>query len=147
MKTKINLFILALALIPLFGFVSGDDPKTENGIKFFTGTFAEAKTLAQKEGKLIFLDAYAQWCGPCKMMTRDVFPNKKVGEFYNANFINMKMDMEKGEGKELSKQFAIRAYPTLLFIDASGKIVAAELGYRSTSELIEMGKKQVAPKN
>ena len=47
---------------------------------------------------MIFLDAYASWCGPCKMLQKNVFTKKAVGDFYNSKFINVKMDMEKGEG-------------------------------------------------
>jgi uncharacterized protein YyaL (SSP411 family) len=58
---------------------------------------------AKKENKLIFVDAYASWCGPCKLMVKNIFPLKTVGDYYNSHFINAKIDMEKGEGIELAK--------------------------------------------
>ncbi len=99
-----------------------------SGIEFFHGTFAEAKALAAKENKLIFMDAYAEWCGPCKRMAATVFTDDKVGQFFNDNFINLKVDMEKGEGTTLSNTFDVSAYPTLLFIDEKGKLVQKEVG-------------------
>ncbi|HCE85197.1 MAG TPA: hypothetical protein DEO99_03495, partial [Bacteroidetes bacterium] len=71
---------------------------TSQGISFFEGSFDAAKELAAKEGKLIFMDSYAKWCGPCKRMARDVFTVEEVGDFFNANFVNLKMDMETEEG-------------------------------------------------
>jgi thioredoxin 1 len=116
--------------------------ETEVGIKFFHGTWAEALAVAQEENKLIFLDAMASWCGPCKMMARTTFKEKEVGEFFNANFINVKMDMEKdAEGPRLSNDLYLTAYPTLYFLNYSEKPVYKTMGYLLTEQLIEEGQK------
>ncbi len=70
------------------------------GIRFAEGSWKELLETAKKEGKLIFVDCYTEWCQPCKQMEQQVFPSKKVGKFYNEHFINVKMDMEKGEGPD-----------------------------------------------
>lgn len=115
---------------------------SENGIKFFEGTWQEALTLAQEENKLIFLDAYAAWCGPCKMMAKTTFQEKAVGDFFNANFINVKMDMEKSvEGPRLSNELYLTAYPTMYFLNYSEKPVYKTLGYLKAKKLISEGKK------
>lgn len=106
------------------------------GIQFTKGTWKEIKAKAEKENKLIFMDAYAEWCGPCKKMAKDVFTQKEVGDYFNAKFINVKMDMEKGEGIGLSSEFGIQAYPTLLFINAAGDVVHRAVGYHTTDLLI-----------
>ena len=64
------------------------------GIDFHHGTWKEALAEAQKQDKLVFIDAYAKWCGPCKKMAKNVFTLSEVGDFYNENFINVKLDME-----------------------------------------------------
>lgn len=79
------------------------------GVDFKQITLKEALEQAKAQGKMVFMDCYTTWCGPCKMMTEEVFPQKEAGDFFNAHFVNVKFDMEKGEGKELSKQFKIRA--------------------------------------
>ncbi len=114
------------------------------GISFFTGSFEEAKKEAASKKKLIFMDAYTVWCGPCKALSNTTFKDKAVGEYFNKNFINVKMDMEKGEGPGLAQKYGVRAYPTLLFIDKDGKQVHVSLGYIPAASLIEEGKKALA---
>jgi thioredoxin-related protein len=115
------------------------------GIEFFHGSFEEAKIQAKAQNKLIFMDAYAVWCGPCKMMTNTVFPQKEVGDFFNANFINMKVDMEKGEGLDLRRTYGVSAYPTLLLIDAKGEVVQEIRGARNAESLISWAQTAAVP--
>lgn len=135
MKRLLN--ILILSLIGQFAFAQGVD--------FFHGSFEEAKAEAKAQGKLIFMDAYAVWCGPCKMMTKSVFPQDKVGEFFNKNFINMKVDMEKGEGVDIRRKYGVSAYPTLLLIDGDGEVVQQIRGARNADALIQWAKKAALP--
>lgn len=101
--------------------------------------------LAQQQKKMIFFDAYASWCGPCKYMERSVYTDDAVAKYYNANFINVKLDMEVGEGIKLAEQFGIRAYPTLLFIDPSGKILHKAVGALDEKEFLVLGKEAKDP--
>ena len=116
---------------------------SDTGIQFTSISFEEALKLAKKEKKNIFLDAYASWCGPCKMLKKNVFTQKEVGDFYNSNFINMAIDMEQGEGPKLAQKYKVQAYPTLLFINHKGEVVGSAIGYHQAEELIGVGKKYV----
>jgi thiol-disulfide isomerase/thioredoxin len=111
------------------------------GIEFFHGTWAEALEKAKSEDKLIFVDAFASWCGPCKRMAAQTFPDPKAGEYFNANFLNLKIDMEKPENAEFAEKYPVNSYPTLMFIDATGKIVMKEVGGKTVDQLLETGKK------
>ena len=118
---------------------------TADGINFFKGTWESALEKAESEGKLIFLDAYASWCGPCKRMAATTFKNKEVGEFFNKYFINFKMDMEKHkDGRRLSQKYRLTAYPTLYFIDASESIFHKSVGSLNNSQAISFGKEALA---
>ncbi len=108
------------------------------GIDFLEKPFAELIAQAKQENKLIFVDAYTTWCGPCKMMTAKVFPDQRVGEVYNARFINAKFDMEKGEGPGLAKRYSVSAYPTYLFVNGDGELVHKGLGYIPIPALLEL---------
>ncbi len=131
-------FFIILFLAPMFLF--------SQGIAFFEGDWAEIKAESKKTGKPIFMDAYATWCGPCKMMSSRVFPDDAVGKYYNTNFINVKIDMEKGEGIELAKAYSVKAYPTLLFLDAEGEILHTAVGYKDAQALIDLGRDALDPK-
>lgn len=106
-------------------------------IEFNHDKWADLLALAEKDNKIIFVDAYAEWCGPCKMMDRQVFSTTEVGDVFNKNFINAKIDMEKGEGPQLRGMFGVTAYPTLLFVNSSGKVLHKVVGYQTPDKLIQ----------
>lgn len=136
--TSIVLIIAGVFAFYSFNTSAGKEKKPE-GIDFHTGTWQQAIEKAKAENKTIFLDAYASWCGPCKLMSSKTFTSKEVGKFFNKNFINVKMDMEKGEGVALSKKYPITAYPTLLFINAEGEVIAKTIGYYRTDDFLKLG--------
>lgn len=97
---------------------------------------------AKKAKKLIFLDCYTSWCGPCKMLAKEVFTRDEVADFFNGNFINVQLDMEKDrDGVLLKKQFNIRAFPTLVFVDPESQEVLHRLVGAGTPEWLLAGAK------
>jgi thioredoxin 1 len=110
------------------------------GISFEHSNWDAAIKKAKAENKLIFMDAYTSWCGPCKALQAKVFPDKKLGDFFNANFVNIKIDMEEGEGPKIATIYPVRGYPTLFFIDpTTGKVVNEILGYKDINQLLAFG--------
>lgn len=91
------------------------------GTQFFKGTFAQALAKAKQENKKLMVDCYTLWCGPCRYMATNIFPNDTLGAYMNEHFVCMKLDMEHGEGPERNKTFNVKAYPTFIFFDADGK--------------------------
>ncbi len=116
-------------------------PLCAQGIRFFEGKWPEAQAKAKAEERLIFADAYASWCGPCKRMAATVFTDPKVGEFFNENFVNVKYDMEKPENAEFARKYPVSAYPTLMILDADGKVVQKHVGAMTAEGLIAFGQK------
>lgn len=90
------------------------------GVNFRELTYEEALKAAKAEKKLVFLDAYTSWCGPCKQMAREVFTREDVGEFLNTRFVCVKYDMGRGDGPRLQKLLKINAYPSFLIIRPEG---------------------------
>lgn len=129
-----------LLLFGLFTFLSINLMNAQ-GIEFFHGTWKEALAEAKEQEKVIFIDAFATWCGPCKRMARDVFPNEKVGSFYNRYFINLKLDMEKGDGLEFRKEYPVSAFPTLFFINGDGEVVQKVKGAKDVNGFLNLGQK------
>ena len=114
------------------------------GVKFEDCGFAEILAKAKKENKLVFMDCYTVWCGPCKMLSSQVFPLKTVGDFFNAHFVNIKMDMERGEGKNLAKRYNVKVFPTLLILDAEGNLQHRFTGLRAPQILIAEAKRALS---
>lgn len=102
---------------------------------------------AKKENKIIFFDAYTSWCGPCKVMAKDVFTKDSVADMFNQTFLNVKYDMEKGEGPALKEKYEVKAYPTYLFINGDGEIVHKIVGSMSASEFIAESAKALNPES
>lgn len=108
-------------------------------------TWAQVKAKALKEKKMIFFDAYASWCGPCKYMDQSVYTAKEVANYFNANYINVKMDMEEGEGLRLAEEFDVTAYPTFLFFSPEGKLLHKYIGGLEALDFIQLGKDAKEP--
>lgn len=106
------------------------------GVEEFKGSYNEALAKSKSESKMLFIDCYTQWCGPCKLMSAQVFPDKEVGDFMNPMFVFMKLDMENGEGLELSKTFKVRAYPTYIVLNSDGVEQFRFEGYKPADQFI-----------
>ncbi|MCB9048122.1 MAG: thioredoxin family protein [Lewinellaceae bacterium] len=102
-------------------------------------TWEATLQMAKESGKPIFVDAYTQWCGPCKWMAAHTFTREDVGAFYNQHFINVKMDMEHGEGLLFARAYEVDRYPTFLFIDGRGGLLHRGLGRMSALQFLELG--------
>ncbi len=106
-------------------------------IDFEQGTFNEAIRKAQKENKLIFVDVYTDWCGPCKMLEQKIYIKPEVGKVFNKYFISLKINAEKGDGITFAKDFNVSEYPTLLFLDKNGFLVHQDSGYMPAGDLLK----------
>ncbi len=142
MKSKKNLLNIH-ALAAMFVLFCGNIVFAQ--IKFEHSTFAEIKAKAKAQHKLIFMDAYTSWCGPCKWMAANIFTNDTVARYYNATYVNAKIDMEVGEGKDIAKQYNINVYPSLLFIDENGELLHRAAGSRKAIDFIDLGKDAQIP--
>ena len=107
------------------------------GIVFQKGTWEEVLDMAKQENKVVFVDVYTSWCGPCKMMEEEVFPLSKVGDYYNQHFICSQIDAEKGEGPDWVKKYKITAFPTFLYLNGDGQVVYRFSGARNGREFLE----------
>ncbi|MCF0167637.1 MAG: thioredoxin family protein [Bacteroidales bacterium] len=122
MKTRLLSFIFAVSFLSTFPLGA------QEGISFTSG-WDEALSKAAAENKLLFVDCYTQWCGPCRNMDKNVFNLYSVGTFYNGNFVSVRVDAESEEGIPVAQQYDVRVYPTYLFIDPKTR----EVVHRSTS--------------
>ncbi len=109
-------------------------------------SLGEVLVLAINSGNMVFVDAYAEWCAPCKLMDRKIFPNSRSGDFYNQHFVSVRIDMEKGEGRQLRQLYQVKAFPTFLYLNADGILKHKAVGYLAIDGLIEQGERAIDPK-
>ncbi len=130
----------------LFSFLLASFSVSAQGIAFEHDlALADALKKAKAESKIVFMDAYTTWCGPCKMMAARVFPDSAVGALFNSKFVNLKMDMEKGEGPALALRYGVEYYPSLLFLNAEGALVHKAVGYHNAEDFIKLAKTALDP--
>jgi thiol-disulfide isomerase/thioredoxin len=111
------------------------------GVNFVKNlTWSQILAKAAREKKMIFFDAYTTWCGPCKYLEQNVYTDADVAAYFNANYINVKFDMEEGEGVKLAEQFDITSYPTLIFFGPNGKPVHKVIGAMDANDFLQLGK-------
>lgn len=156
-NSKINfmkiIILVLIFLTPLFA-----NAQKSNGIAFVDGlNWAQVCQKAKAENKFIFIDVYATWCGPCKMMDKETYIDPIVGEYMNAKFISMKVQMDstrndpaeiKAHYKEafaLQKKYQVSAFPSFLFFSPNGELVERDLGFKKSSDFLSLAKKAANP--
>ena len=119
--------------------------RAHTGIYFDELSFEEALEKAKKSNKLLFVDCYTSWCGPCKILARDVFTDSEVGDYFNEHFISLKVDCEKGEGPRLRERFGVAGFPTLLFLNGEGEVVSKMVGASKQPVFLQKVKEGLDP--
>lgn len=120
--------------------VAAQQKPAKHEIDFNTKDYQHVLAIAKASHKKIFVDAYATWCAPCKELQKTTFKDAKAAAYFNKHFINISINVEKGEGISLAKQWEIEGLPTLLILDGNGKIIASHVGYVNGSGLLEFAK-------
>ena len=121
MKKNVVFF---LTITAFFSTASAQD------VVFFEGSWEELNAAAAAQNKYIMVDAYTDWCGPCKQMDKMMFhDNAEVAAVMNENFISYKIDCERDFGLVFSRKFKVAGYPTLLFFNSNGQLIDRQMGF------------------
>lgn len=134
MKRLLPSLAMLIMILPAFG---------QSGVEFFKGTLDEALATAKKENKLVFIDTYADWCGPCRLMDRETFPDREVGQFMQENFISLKLDVDAPDGNQFANELGIEAIPHFVFMDQDGKVLLEKEGFFAPRFFLKMAEKAV----
>lgn len=110
------------------------------GINFLNGSFKDAQAKAKAENKILFVDCYASWCGPCKIMDQKVFPDLAVSSYANEKFVSYKLDVEAPENKKTVIEYKVTSMPTFLFISPDGKVINKKIGASDIENFIRLMK-------
>jgi len=132
MNMKIKIFLLFLISVISLNL-------SAQKIGFIKEDLAKAKAKAAEENKLIFVDAYTTWCGPCKWMDANVFSDKTVAKFYKNSFVNLKLDMEKGDGLQFAQDYRVAAFPSFYYLTADGEVAHMARGAFDANDMMKIG--------
>lgn len=109
-------------------------------INFFGGTYEEALKKAREEKKDLFVDFYAVWCEPCKMMVKEVFTEPGLSAYFNERFVCLQLDVEADANKKVAARFKVEALPTLVFISRNDKELRRAMGMQDADALLREAK-------
>lgn len=129
-KLLIYFCLLAFAA-PVTAQAGGD------GVEFFKDSFEELQKKAAKEKTPYFIDFWATWCGPCKMMNNTTFKDEKVAKWVKGRVIPYKLDVDHSPGKGLAKKYRVSSIPTIIFFDHKGKVIGRTQGYQNAEGFLE----------
>lgn len=116
-------------------------------IRFEPLEFRKAAVRARIENKMVFLYAYTTWSEGCRTMAEQVFTQDQVADFCNASFVNIELDMEKGEGRELSEKYGITVFPTFLVVDKDRNEVCRMSGVMNATSFLEKLRTGIDPES
>ncbi|MDR0766694.1 MAG: thioredoxin family protein, partial [Odoribacteraceae bacterium] len=140
MRTNFSLFVALLAF-PLVA--------AGQGVTFETGSLAQALKKARgarpPAPRVVFVDCYTTWCGPCKIVDQQIFPLAEVGDYFRQHLVSIRIDMEAGEGPAIKQRYRVRGYPTFLFLDPDGNEINRFMGVRDAASFMEAVKLSVDP--
>src|SRR3984885_4858283 len=114
-------------------------------IQFSDKSLEQIKSQAKISNKIIFIDAFATWCEPCKEMEKNIFTNRSIAAFYNAHFINVKFDMDREGVAWLKNYLPVYGYPCFIFIDANGTELHRQYGYLDSLNFLSLANNALTP--
>lgn len=97
--------------------------------------FRAACEQAAAEHKLVFIDFYTIWCGPCKELEDSTWTDGAVIDLLHGTTIALRIDAEQECG--LATRYHVNTYPTLLLLKPDGTEVGRIVGYREPAKFVE----------
>ncbi|MCS6776484.1 MAG: thioredoxin fold domain-containing protein [Chloroherpetonaceae bacterium] len=139
---------VVLALIPMgLSKASGEQKGTvtrTHGAIPWQKDFEQARKIAAKQNKLLMVDFYAEWCGACKMMLQTTYRDRQVvrrASDFVPLLVNVDVDekqAKKRKTRSLSEQYQVEGIPTVIFMDARGRVIARAEGYLDAREFLQL---------
>ncbi|MGC8668055.1 MAG: thioredoxin family protein [Chthonomonadales bacterium] len=131
--------VLGASLAPR---AQGDDTASKlHGPIPWKTSLSEAAKVAAKQRKIMLVDFYAEWCGPCQAMLKTTYRDKAVVK-QMGRFVPVLIDVDK-EGK-LAQKYGVEAVPTTLFLTPDGKVLRSETGYHNAEDFLRLTKEVLA---
>ena len=123
-----------LLLLLIFGLAV---TMAEAQVKWVEGSTDKVRELAVKADKLVFIDLYADWCGPCRMMEERVFKREEVGDYFDRHFVAAKYNVDRPTGRALMQRYGRGSIPFYLILNTEGELLGTILGAYPTEEFMQ----------
>ncbi len=94
-----------------------------------------AKALAMGQNKMILIDFWATWCGPCRKMEDDFWNTDKVNAIKDK-VIFLKIDIDNN--RNLASKFGVRGIPYVVLADIAGNKVWDVVGYQDGKSILKV---------
>jgi thioredoxin 1 len=138
-RPSMKRIVLALSLVSFFVATAvAEEP-------FSKLSFEKACKKAGEGKKIVMIDFYTTWCGPCKMLDKSTWKDERVIKWLSENTIPLKIDAEKEA--DLAAKYKIRGYPTMIFIKPDGTTIDSLVGYRPPEQFLADAKAALAGKD
>jgi thioredoxin len=139
LRLPVLAFAIALAA-PACAEDKKDDPKGPDKPGAFQKLdYDKAVARARSDKKIVMIDFYADWCGPCKLLDQKTFSEEKVQKFLTDKTVAIKVNTD--DNPKLAEKYKVNAIPCLVFIDGEGKEVGRLVGFRAADKFLEEAEK------
>ena len=129
---------IAFLLLPIFAF---------SKVSFFQGSLNEAQRAAAIEGKLYFIDFYADYCLPCKLMDETTFMDENLAAYIDKNYVPLRLNIDAFDAYEVRSQHKVGPLPTIMIFSSSGELLETQEGSLTASAMYKLLEKHNLSQN
>ncbi len=142
-EQNFKVFVIVTFTIFVSGSLAATVPKLELMQITSQSQWDSVMEVSKATGRPVFLGAHASWCGYCKKLINVVYADTVVARYFNTNYINISIDVDKEFGRHIAQKYGVKAYPTLLFLNGRGEVLNRINGYVDPSEMLSYGRRSL----
>lgn len=100
----------------------------------WSSDFAQAEAESKRLNRPLLIHFYADWCGPCQRMEREVLHSAELSQQLSRGFVAVKVNSD--HHPELLDRFNVRTLPSDVIIDSRGRVLAISSGFQERHQYV-----------